>query len=96
MTSGVPILNVLTFTWDYFKPFIHPRIVGRSSVDGVSTTTVSFFGSSNGTPVWFRLWIDDSGLVRQAQMHAQGHDMHDLYSAFDAAPPIVAPTSAWA
>jgi copper transport protein len=91
VTSGLPLLHVPSFTWDYFTPFIDPRIVGRSVVDGVPTTIVSFFGRSNATPVWFRLWIDDSGLVRRAEMHAQGHNMLDLYSDFDAAPPVATP-----
>ena len=91
VSSGVPIFIVPTFTWDYFRPLIDARIVGRSSVDGGRTTIVSFFGDTNGTPVWFRVWIDDTGLVRRAEMHAQGHDMHDVYSAFDGAPEIVPP-----
>ncbi len=91
VTSGVPTLTVPSFTWDYFRPFIDPRIVGRSSVDGAQTTVISFFGDANGTPVWFRLWIDGAGLVRRAEMHAQGHDMKDLYSAFDTAPAIAPP-----
>ena len=92
VTSDVPIFTVPTFTWDYFRPVIDARIVGRSSVDGVQTTVVSFFGDSNGTPVWFRQWIDGTGLVRRAEMHAQGHDMQDVYSAFDTAPAIVPPS----
>ncbi len=92
VTSGVPSLTVPMFTWDYFTPFIDPRIVDRSTVDGVPTTVVSFFGGSNETAIWFRLWIDDSGLVRRAQMDAPGHYMQDMYSAFDAAPAMVPPS----
>ncbi len=93
VTYGGLGIRVPTFTWDYFTPFIDARIVGRATVDGVSTAIVSFFGNSGGTPIWFRLWIDDNGLVRRAEMHAQGHDMQDSYSAFDTAPPVVAPTT---
>lgn len=93
VTPGLAPINVPTFTWDYFTPFIAPRVVGTSVVDGVPVRIVSFFGNSNGTPVWFRLSIDDTGLVRGAEMHAQGHDMEDHYSDFDTAPPVVPPAA---
>jgi copper transport protein len=92
LTPGAPSIKVPTFTWDYFTPFIDPRIVDRTSVDGVPTTVVSFFGGSKETAIWFRLWIDDSGMVRRAQMTATGHFMQDVYSAFDSAPAIVPPS----
>jgi copper transport protein len=83
--TGGPGLSVPSFIWDYFEPFVGPRVIGRVRVNGVSTTVVSFFGGAEqGTPVWFRLWIHDDGLVRQAEMRAQGHFMDHRYYGFDA------------
>jgi putative copper export protein len=83
-TEG-PGLSVPSFIWDYFEPFVDPRVIGRAHVEKVDTTVVSFFGGTEQeTPVWFRLWIDDDGLVRQAEMRAQGHFMDHRYYGFDA------------
>ena len=56
----------------------------QSYAGGGTTGLVAFFGDSGGTPVWFRLWVDQGGLVRQAQMRAQGHFMDHRYYDFDA------------
>jgi len=80
---GGPPPQVPSFIWDFFRPFIDARILGRAVVQGVPTRIVVFFGKSGVTPVWFRLWIDRDGLVRQAQMRAQGHFMDDRYYDFD-------------
>lgn len=78
--TGGPGLSVPSFIWDYFQPFTEPRVIGRARTDGLRTTEVSFFGGTEqGTPVWFRLWIDDNGLVRRAEMRAQGHFMDHRY-----------------
>jgi hypothetical protein len=83
--TGGPGLSVPSFIWDYFEPFVDPRVIGRARLEGVHTTVVSFFGGAEqGTPVWFRLWIDDDGLVRQTEMRAQGHFMDHRYYGFDA------------
>ena len=89
---GGPSIPVPSFIWDYFKPFVDPRIVGDERVDGVRTTVVSFAGGQKGTPIWFRLWIDPGGLVRRAEMRAPGHFMDDRYYDFDAPFTISAPT----
>jgi len=89
---GGPSIPVPSFIWDYFKPFVNPRIVGEEQVDGVRTTVVSFAGGQKGTPIWFRLWIDPQGLVRRAEMRAPGHFMNDRYYDFDAPFTITAPT----
>lgn len=81
---GGPEQHVPTFIWDFFRPFIDARIVGRAVAEGVPTRIVSFFGDTGGTPVWFRLWIDRDGLVRRAEMRAQGHFMDHRYYDFDA------------
>jgi hypothetical protein len=80
---GGPPPDVPSFIWDFFRPFIDARILGRATVGGVPTRIVAFFGRSGVTPVWFRLWIDRDGLVRHAQMRAQGHFMDDRYYDFD-------------
>ncbi len=80
---GGPPPDVPSFIWDFFRPFIDARILGRATVGGVPTRIVAFFGKSGVTPVWFRLWIDREGMVRQAQMRAQGHFMDDRYYDFD-------------
>ncbi len=89
---GGPSIPVPSFIWDYFKPFVDPRIVGSERVDGVQTTLVSFAGGQKGTPIWFRLWIDPQGLVLRAEMRAPGHFMNDRYYDFDAPFSITAPT----
>ncbi len=78
-----PPLEVPSFTWDAFLPAVAPRVVGREVVAGVPIRVVSFVGSGP-VPVWFRLWIDDRGLVRRAEMRAQGHFMDHRYSRLDA------------
>jgi copper transport protein len=83
--TGGPGLSVPSFIWDYFEPFGDPRVIGHARVEGVPTTIVSFFGGAEqGTPIWFRLWVDDDGLVRRAEMRAQGHFMDHRYYGFDA------------
>jgi copper transport protein len=84
--TGGPAPDVPSLIWDYFAPPVAPRIVGAESVEGTQTRIVSFFGSGT-TPIWFRLWVDERGLVREAEMRAQGHFMDHWYLAFDA--PIV-------
>jgi copper transport protein len=75
--------TVPTFLWDSFNPVIDVRRIGTDDVDGVRTEVVAFFAGEADLPVWFRLWIDHTGLVRQARMRAQGHFMDQTYSAFD-------------
>jgi hypothetical protein len=65
--------------------------VGEDRVDGPQATVVSFAGGQPGTPIWFRLWIDPQGLVRRAEMRAQGHFMNDHYYDFGAPFAISAP-----
>jgi copper transport protein len=89
--QGGPPFSVPTFIWDYFKPFVDVRVVGTARVGGVRTRVISFTDGQPGTPIWFRLWIDPTGLVRQAQMRAPGHFMdHRLYD-FDGPIDIKAP-----
>ena len=81
--GGGPSQKVPQFIWDFFRPFVDARVLGTASVDGTRTKIVAFFGDSGSTPVWFRLWIDSSGLVHKAEMRAQGHFMDHRYYGFD-------------
>ena len=78
-TPTVPL-----FVWDSFTPATNVRLVGHEVLDGVRTSIVIFFGGDPGLPVWFRMWIDESGLVHRAEMRTLGHFMDDRYFGFDA------------
>ena len=92
--TGGPPLPVPSFIWDYFKPFIDPRIVGTARVDGTRTRILSFAGTSDGTVIWFRLWVNPAGLVLRAHMRADGHFMDHELSGFDAPVNIEPPAGA--
>jgi hypothetical protein len=81
--TGGPSPDVPTFVWDSFMPAVAPQIVGAERVEGVRTEVVAFAGTG-ALPIWFRLWVDGAGLVRKAEMRAQGHFMDHRYFAFDA------------
>jgi hypothetical protein len=91
---NLPPLSVPIFTWDSFRPWMDARIVDSGRIDGRPARILSFFGSSGGTPAWFRLWIGEDGLVLQAQMRAQGHFMNQRFGDFDAPFQIRAPVGA--
>ncbi|MGH2573293.1 MAG: copper resistance CopC/CopD family protein [Actinomycetota bacterium] len=80
---GGPGQKVPSLIWDFFTPFVAPRLVGTEEIDGVPTEIVAFFGGREGLPVWFRLWVDPEGLVPLSEMRAQGHFMDHQYFAFD-------------
>jgi copper transport protein len=88
--GGAP--TVPLYVWDTFQPFIDARSIGSQTVAGVRTDEVIFFGGEPGLPVWFRMWIDHTGLVRRAEMRAPGHFMNHRYFAFDAPFSIKPPT----
>ncbi len=83
-------LPVPSFVWDAtpgkpdLVPFVAPRIIGTADLDGVQTQVLAFFAQQSQIPVWFKLWVDPDGLVRRAEMRAQGHFMDERYSDFDA------------
>ncbi|MGH8986662.1 MAG: copper resistance protein CopC [Acidimicrobiia bacterium] len=93
--SRGPELEVPAHIWDVpERRAVH--IVGREPVDGVDTQIVSFFGSTaedGGSPVWYRVWVDDAGLVRRAEMRTASHFMDHHYSAFDAPASVIPPLS---
>ena len=86
-----PVDAVPSFVWDYFRPLTNAHVVGRQTLDGVSTTMVTSFGNSQSTPIWFTFWIDATGRVRQVAMDAPGHFMTDTYTSYDRPADIVAP-----
>jgi copper transport protein len=88
---GGPPLKVPSFIWDYFVPLIDVRSLGAQRVDGVRTHVLAFYGSSGGTPVWFRVWIDSRGLIHEAHMRAVGHFMDHRYFDFDGVIHITSP-----
>jgi hypothetical protein len=80
-------LPVPSFIWDLPESggmYISPHLVGSETLDGVQTQILTFFLDLPQTPVWFRLWSDNSGLVHRASMRAQGHFMDHHYTDFDA------------
>jgi copper transport protein len=87
-----PAATVPYFVWDQFRPLTNAHVIGREVLDGVPTTMVASFGSSQATPIWFTFWIDSTGRVRQVAMNAPGHFMTDTYTSYDKPVDIVAPT----
>ena len=87
-------LPVPSFVWDIPDSggtYVGAHIVGADTVDGVETHVLTFFLDLPQTPVWFRLWLDPSGLVRRASMRAQGHFMDHRYTDFNTALSIEPP-----
>ncbi|MGH2591266.1 MAG: CopD family protein, partial [Actinomycetota bacterium] len=91
--TGGPGLDVPRFVWDSFMPAVATRIIGSERVQGIRTEVVAFSGSGS-LPIWFRLWIDEQGLIRRAEMRAQGHFMDHRYFDFDAPIDIEPPPDA--
>lgn len=83
VSTGAPSQKVPSFIWDYFQSFRDVREIGQERIRGVTTSVVVFFGGSETTPVWLKVWIGTDGLVRRAEMRAQGHFMDHRYFAFD-------------
>ncbi len=81
--SKGPRLDVHSaYIWDY-EDKVAARVVGQETLEGTSTRIVSFFVGLGSTPIWYRLWVDDDGLVRRAEMRAQGHFMDHTYFDFN-------------
>lgn len=80
---GAPAIVVPFFVWGS-PPFASARVLGSESDDGTDLTVVGFFEDRGGIPIWFKQWIDPDGLVRKAEMRAQGHFMDHRYFDFDA------------
>jgi hypothetical protein len=91
---GAPAVPVPTYIWDSFRPYQDVRILGRARLDGVRTTEIAFAGGTSDLPVWFRLWVDASGLVHRAEMRAPGHFMGHRYFDYDSPITITPPEGA--
>ena len=91
---GAPAVTVPTYIWDSFEPYRDVRILGRATLDDVRTTEIAFAGGSSDLPVWFRMWVDASGLVHRAEMRAPGHFMDHRYFDYDAPITIEPPEEA--
>ena len=91
---GAPAVPVPTYIWDSFRPYRDVRILGRARLDGVRTTEIAFAGGNADLPVWFRLWVDASGLVHRAEMRAPGHFMDHRYYDYEARITIEPPKGA--
>lgn len=76
--------TVPQFVWDFGGEPVAPKVLGIQRVGDSRTTILSFLGGGGGTPIWFRVWVDEEGLVRRAEMRAQGHFMDHRYFDFDA------------
>jgi copper transport protein len=82
--TGNPPVPEPAFSWGLFSPYVGAHLLGQALVDGVRTTQIAFFAGTPATPVWFRVFIDDHGLVRRADMAAPGHFMIQTFASFDA------------
>ncbi|MDP8978489.1 MAG: copper resistance protein CopC [Actinomycetota bacterium] len=95
--QGGPSVEVPSYIWDY-PDKVAPRIIGTERVDAETTDVVSFFIDHSSGPIWYRLWVDDEGLVRRAEMRARGHFMDHRYYDFGAPitikPPVPSPGQA--
>ncbi|MBW3665362.1 MAG: copper resistance protein CopC/CopD [Actinobacteria bacterium] len=89
--AGGTSVTVPTHIWDY-PDRIAPHIVGTDTVDAIATRVVSFFVDLDGSPIWYRLWVDDDAHVRKAEMRARGHFMDHHYYDFNAPITIDPPT----
>jgi len=89
--SGSP-LQIPVYAWDApgDRHVIAPRLTGLSRQDDIETQTLVFFERTGQLPMWFRLWVDTTGLVHRAEMRAQGHVMDQRLYDFDA-PFVVTP-----
>jgi copper transport protein len=87
---GGPPVEVPSFIWDH-PDLQTPFVVDAARLTGRATKILSVFGMSGQIPIWFRLWIDEEGLVSRAEMRAQGHFMDHRYSGFNEALQIRVP-----
>jgi hypothetical protein len=87
-------LPVPSFMWDSQRgsTIVSPQIVGSDTIDGQAVQVLGFFMKLGQLPFWFRLWVDDSGVVLTGQMRGQGHFMDQHFGDIDAALTVAPPT----
>jgi hypothetical protein len=83
--------KVPRYVWDGRGGPVAATVLGTERVGGRSATVVSFFEGTGSLAIWFKVWVDEEGLVPRAEMRAQGHFMDHRYFAFDAPFHIVPP-----
>jgi hypothetical protein len=83
-------VSVPVFVWDYSNK-VGVHVVASEEIEGTPTQVVAFFVSIGDLPIWYRLWVDDTGLVHRAEMRAEGHFMDHTYTDFDTPFNITAP-----
>ena len=81
--SAVPV-KVPSYPWESARA-TGPYVIGSDPSRGTGVAVVAFFEDSQQQPVWFRLWVDPSGLVLRAEMTTPGHFMEDDFLDHDAA-----------
>ncbi len=84
--AGAP-LPVPSYMWDTHgdaQQYVGMHILGTATVDGIEDQVLAFAEIGAQEPAWFKLWADPDGLVRRAEMRADGHVMDDTYTGFDA------------
>ena len=85
------VIEVPVFVWDYDER-VAAHVVAAEEISGTPTQVVAFFVDAGiDLPIWYRLWVDDGGLVHRAEMRAEGHFMDHTYSEFDSPLVIVDP-----
>lgn len=89
---SAPRLEVPNHIWDLPGP-VAVRRIAREIIDGVPTDVISFMIQAGDRPIWYRLWVDEAGLVPRAQMRTRGHFMDHTYYAFNEPVTIRAPVS---
>ena len=84
------------FSWPtgYYRDFwagaAAVRIIGTDTVDGVPSTIIGFVRPD--IPAWFRIWVGTfDGLLRRADMRAEGHIMNQTYAQLNGPITVQAP-----
>jgi copper transport protein len=82
--TGNPTVSEPAFSWELFSPDVGVHVLGSAKIGAIPTTEIAFFAGAAATPVWFRFYVDDHGLVRRAEMAAPGHFMTQTFADFNA------------
>lgn len=82
VNRNAPAVEVPVLIWDYpGARAVH--IVDQATIAERPVTVLSLFIDVSDNPIWYRLFVDDEGLVHRAEMRAKGHFMDHRYTAFD-------------
>lgn len=90
--SEGPVVRVPAYVWDS-PGRTAVTVIGSEQLGTTPTALVSFFVNAGiDIPIWYRLWVDETGLVHRAEMRAEGHFMDHTYTGFDTTISITTPT----